>query len=146
MNPILISTPDYGLGCGTHYQLLLKASLRVYYHAVALGVVLKTIMCNNSTLLGETLHVFGLATKERFGNKQREVCVLHSGLLEHFIKGLLHLLPNGVAIRLYDHAAAHGALLGKVRLDYEFIVPLRVVFSSFSKILKFFSHYFSLLY
>ena len=122
--PVLVCAPDDGLRGRAHYQLLFQAGLRIDDDAGAVGVVLEAVVCHHGTFLGETLYMLGLAAKERFGNKQGEISVLHAGLLEHAVQRLLHLLPDGIAVGLDYHTAAHGALLGKVSLDYQLVIPL----------------------
>ncbi len=138
--PVLVRAPDNGLGGRAHYQLFFKTSLGVNDDTGAIGVVFKTVVCYHGALLGKAFYVLGLAAQKRFRDKQREVSVLHAGLLEHTVEGLLHLLPNGIAVGLDYHTAAHGALLCKVCLDYQLVIPLRVVFCSFGEIFKFYSH------
>ncbi len=60
VNPVLISSPYNGFGSGTHDKLLLKTGIRIHYHAVAVRVVLQSIVSDNSTLLGETFNVLSL--------------------------------------------------------------------------------------
>ncbi len=94
----------------------------------------------HSALFGKSFNMLGLPAQIRFGNKQREICVLMAGLLEFVIKYPLHLLPYCVAVRLDYHTAAYGCLLCKVGLHNQFVIPLRVIIASFSKVFKFFSH------
>ena len=140
MNPVLVGTPDYGLGCRADYKFLLEASLRVDDYTCAIRIVLETVVGNNCALLGKALHMLRLAAEIRFGNKQREVGVLYTCLLEHFVEGVLHLLPYGVAIGFDDHAAAHSRLLGQIGLHNEVVIPLGVVFTTFRKVFKFLCH------
>ena len=63
-----------------------------------------------------------------------------TGLLELVIKGTLYLLPDCITVGLDNHATANRSLLCKVSLNYQFIIPLRVVLASFGKIFKFFCH------
>ena len=71
--------------------------------------------------------MFGLPAEETLGDEKREVSVLDAGFLEHPVQDALHLFPDSVAVGLDDHAAAHGRLLGQIGLDYEVVIPLRVV-------------------
>ena len=87
-------------------------------------------MGHHGTLLGESLHMLCLAAEERLGDEQGEVGILSPRLLEHLIQLLLHLLPDGVAVRLDDHTASHSRLLGKVCLHYQVVEPLAVIISS----------------
>ena len=132
MNPVLIGVPDNGLGGGTNYQLFLKLSSGIDHHA-AIGS-LQTVVCYYGALLGEALHVFSLTAQERFGNQQGEVGVLSTCLLEHLVQLLLHLLPNGVAIGFDDHTSTYGRLLCQVGFNYQIVIPLTVVVSSFCQI------------
>ena len=68
--------------------------------------------------------------QEAHRNEQREVGVLVPGLLEHRVEPPLHVLPDRVAPRLDDHAAADVGVLGQVgRLD-DLLVPLGIVFGA----------------
>ena len=82
---------------------------------------------HHGALLGEALHVLGLAAEERFGDEQREIGVHMTRLLEHPVELMLHLFPDGVAIGFDDHAAAHGGLLGQIGLYHQIVVPLRII-------------------
>ncbi len=78
--------------------------------------------------------MLGLAAEKRFRDKEREICVLDTCLLEHLVESLLHLLPYGIAIGFDNHAAPDGALLCKVSLHNKFVIPFRVVFATFCKV------------
>ncbi len=78
--------------------------------------------------------MLGLTGKEGFGDEEREVGVDVAGGFEHSVELVLHLFPDGIAIGFDDHAAADGALLGKVGADDELIVPFGIVFAAFGKI------------
>ena len=84
-------------------------------------------MRHHGALLREALHVVGLLAEVRFGDEEGEVGVLVAGGLKHIIEGALHLLPNGVAMGLYHHAAAHRGVLGEVGFGYHVSVPAGVV-------------------
>ena len=130
-DPVAIGVPDDGLAGGTNDEFLLKACSRIDNYALAIGVIHQTVVRNHSTLLGKTLNVLGLSAEKRLGNQQGEISILHTGCLEHVVEATLHLLPDGIAIGLDDHAATHCRLLGKVGLHNKFVVPLRIVLSTF---------------
>lgn len=88
-------------------------------------------MGDDGTLLGESGHVLGLPAEERLRDEKREVGVHRAGLLEHRVKGVLHLLPDCIAIRLYDHTSPDGGLLRQVCLHHQIVVPLRIVLRPF---------------
>jgi hypothetical protein len=69
----------------------------------------------------------GFLGQVALGDEEREIGVDMAGGLEHVVQSALHLLPDGVAMRLDHHAAAHIAVLGQVGLQHQVIVPLRVV-------------------
>ena len=46
------------------------------------------------------------------------------GSLEAVVKLTLHFFPNGIAMRPYDHAAAHSGMFGKAGFFYDIQVPL----------------------
>ena len=78
---------------------------------------LEAIVRDDGALLGEALAMLRLlARRKRLGDEEREVGVDVAGVLEHAVEGALHLLPDGVAVRLDDHAAAHVGVLGQAGL------------------------------
>jgi hypothetical protein len=75
----------------------------------------------------EALDVFGLLLQEALGDEEGEVGVDVPGVLEHAVEGPLHALPQGVAVGLDDHAAAHVGVLGEPGAVDDVEIPLRVV-------------------
>ena len=126
-DPILIGTPDNGLGSRADNEFLLQFGLRIYDDALSVGVVHEAVMGNHRALLGETRHMFGLAAEERFRDEEREVCVLHACRLEHIVQDALHLFPDCISVRLDHHASAHGALFCQIGLDNQIVIPLRII-------------------
>ncbi len=122
--PIFICAPDDGFGSGAYDQLLLKTGIGVDNHAGAVGVVFQTIVGYYGTFFGKAFDVLSLTTKERLGYEQREVGILHAGLLEHFVKSALHLFPDGVTIGLYYHTSSYSRLFCEVSLNHEIVIPL----------------------
>ena len=143
--PVLKSIPDDCLRGGTDNQFLLQTCRGVYHHTVLCLVGLQAVVSHHGTFLGETLHVLGLARQETLGDKQGEVGILHTRLLELIVQHALHLLPDGIAIGLYHHATAHITLFGQIGLHHQFVVPLRIVLTSLCEEVKFFCHILSLL-
>ncbi len=82
---------------------------------------------DDGAFLREALDVRRLLLQERQRDEQREVRVLMAGRLEHVVERALHVLPQGVAPRLDDHAAANGRVLGEVRGPDDLLIPLGVV-------------------
>ena len=94
------------------------------------GIGLESVMRDDGAFLGEALgHLLFLGQK-RFGNKQREVGVDVAGILEHAVEGPLHLLPDGVAVRLDDHAAAHVGVLRQAGALDDVEIPLGIILGS----------------
>nr|GFC75354.1 hypothetical protein [Tanacetum cinerariifolium] len=58
-----------------------------------------------------------------------------AGALEHIVELALHFLPNGIAIGLYDHAAAHGRILSEAGALHQLVVPGRIIFLAVMKTL-----------
>ena len=94
----------------------------------ALAVGLQPMVRHHRALLGEALDVLGLLLQEAHRDEQREVGVLVPGGLEHRVEPPLDVLPDGVAPRLDDHAAADVGVLGQVGGLHDLLVPLGVVF------------------
>ena len=87
----------------------------------------QAVMGDDRAFLGEALDVRGFLLHEGQRDEQREVGVLVAGGLEHVVQRALHVLPERVAPRLDDHAAAHGGVLGQVGGADDLLVPLGVV-------------------
>src|SRR4030095_6572410 len=87
-------------------------------------------MSDNSDLRGESFNVFGFFLKKTFRYEQREVGVLMARFLEHSIKRLLHLFPNGVAVWSNDHAALNGSVIGEFSGSNHIRIPSGVVFAT----------------
>ena len=88
---------------------------------------LEPVVRDDGALLGEALGHLLFLGQERLGNEQREVGVDVAGVLEHAVEGPLHLLPDGVAVRLDDHAAADVGVLGQPGVLDDVEIPLRIV-------------------
>ena len=71
----------------------------------------------------EALDVLGFLVQEALGDEQREVGVHVPGRLEHVVERALHPLPDAVAVRADDHAAAHGRVVGQLGAQDDFVVP-----------------------
>ncbi len=96
-------------------------------HELAVGVDLEPMVRDDRALLREALDVRGFLLQERQRDEQRKVGVLVARRLEHVVEGPLHVLPERVAPRPDDHAAAHRRVLGEVRARDDLLIPLRVV-------------------
>ena len=68
-----------------------------------------------------------LTAEERLRNEKREICVLMSCFLEHLVEDILHLLPDGISVRLDYHTSSDCRALCQVCLYYKVVIPLRVV-------------------
>ncbi len=71
----------------------------------------------------EPLDVLGLALEVRLGDEEREVRVLGSARLDAGVDLGLQPLPEAVPVRADDHRPADGAILGKLRLVQDILVP-----------------------
>src|SRR5258708_39011943 len=74
--------------------------------------------------------MFGFFFEETFRDEQGEIGVLMACFLEAIIQLILDILPQRVAVGLYDHAAAHGRIIRQVRALDKFVIPLRVIFTA----------------
>jgi hypothetical protein len=82
---------------------------------------------DDGAFLGEALGHLLFLGEEALGDEQREVGVRVPGVLEHPVEGPLHLLPDGIAVRLDDHAAADVAVLGQPGVLHDIEIPLRII-------------------
>ena len=140
MDPVAVCSPDYSFGSGTHNQFFLEPRFGVHHHAFAVGRVLEAVVGHHGAFLGEAFHVFGFTAEERFGNEQREICVLHTGLLEHAVESLLHFLPDCISVGFDYHATPDGGLFGQVGFHHQVVVPLGVVLGAFCEVFEFCCH------
>ena len=89
----------------------------------------------------EAFHVLGFFLQEALRNQQREVDVLVAGGLEAVVELALQHFPDGVAVRLDDHAAFDDfGRLGHVALQHDVLIPGGKVLGSGSD--RRFSHLF----
>ena len=72
--------------------------------------------------------VFFLALQERVGYEDWEVSVLVSSRLEVTVEARLDVLPDRVAVRPDNHAAANRRVVGKLRAQDGVRVPGRRLF------------------
>ena len=114
MDPAFVGVPDHRFGSGADDEFLLELGGRVDDDVLAIVAGFQAVVGDHGTLLGEALDVFSLAGEEALWNEQWEVGVLHAHLLKVSVQGGLHLLPDSIAVRLDDHASAHGSLLGQI--------------------------------
>ncbi len=124
VNPVLVCSPDYCFRCRANYKFLFKACGRIDNDTITVRIVLESIMCHNSTFLGKALYMLCLSAQKRFRDKQWEISVLHTSLLEHPVKLLLHFLPNGVSVWFDYHTSPYCRLLGKIGFYHQFVIPL----------------------
>ena len=97
-------------------------------------------MSHYGTFLCKTLDMFSLTAEVRLWDKQWEVGILHTSLLEHSVKHALHLFPDSIAVRLDHHTATHSRLLCEVGLYNQVVIPLRVVLGTAGHFFQFFCH------
>src|SRR5262249_37027615 len=65
-----------------------------------------------------------LARQEAAGDKEWEVGILMTCRLDTCVHGLLHVLPDCIAVRLDRHAAANRRVIGQTRLVDDIEIPL----------------------
>jgi hypothetical protein len=92
--------------------------------------ILQAIVRDNGAFLGEAGRHFLFTGQERLGDEQGEVRINVAGVLEHAVESTLHLFPDGEAVRLDDHAAAHVRVLGQAGAVDDVEIPLRIIFSA----------------
>ena len=132
--------PYHCLRCRANDKFLIKLCVRVDDDVLAIVTGLQAIVCNNGTLLGETLDVLSLTGEETLRGEKWEVSILHAELLELLVKFSLYLLPDSITVWFNNHTAAHRGSLCQVGLHYQVIVPLRVVVGSLCELFQFFCH------
>ena len=75
----------------------------------------------------EALDVLGFLLQQRLRHEQREVDVVVPGRLDIGVQLPLHRLPDRVAVRPDDHAAAYRRVVGQFALQDDVVVPPREV-------------------
>src|SRR5262245_925904 len=82
---------------------------------------------------GEALHVLGFLHQERLRDQQREVGVDVAGGLDALVESALNGLPQCVAGRLEDDAAAYDlGVIGQIGAWKDIQIPLRVILRAWS--------------
>ncbi len=71
----------------------------------------------------EALDVLGFLLQQRLGHEQREVDVAVARALDVPVQLVAHRLPDRVAVRPDDHAAAHRGVVRQLRLEDHVVVP-----------------------
>ena len=127
LHPARERVADDRLGRRPHDQRLLELAAR---HELAVGTGLEPVMRDDGALLRKAFDVRGLFLQKRQRDEQREVRVLMPRGLDHVVERALHVLPERVAPRADDHAAAHGRALGEIGAGDHLLVPLGVVFGA----------------
>ena len=127
LHPLRVGRADDRLARGADDQRLGQLGRRRGTQAAA-GRGLEPVMRDDGALLGEAFHVLGLLREIAQRDEEREVRVLVPGRLERGIEEALHVLPDAVAPRLDDHAAAHIRRLGHLGGAHHLLVPLGEVF------------------
>ena len=84
---------------------------------------------NHRQLRRESIHVFRFFLQETLRDEQRQVYVLMAGGFEASIELPLQNFPDGIAIRLNDHAAFDDfRRLGHIALQYDILIPGSEIF------------------
>ncbi len=89
----------------------------------ALVVLDQAVMRDDRHFLGKALDMLGLALEIGDWDKDREIAVLVSGRLDPIVEQALDPLPDAIAPRLDDHAAAHARFLGHVGGGDDLLIP-----------------------
>ncbi len=85
-------------------------------------------MGHDRHLWSKPFDMVGLAGKEALRNKKREVGILHTCFLESGVQDRLNAFPNGVPVRLDNHAALDRGMLRHVCGRDNIQIPLVVIF------------------
>ena len=91
--------------------------------AIRLFLRLEAMMRDDGALGGEALGMLRFLFEVAQGDEQREVGIHVAGFLEHHVELTLHVLPQTIAPRLDDHAAAHFGVFGHVRGTDDLLIP-----------------------
>ena len=109
LDPVLVGIPDNGFTGGTHHQFFFQFCLGINNQfSLVIGISLQAVMCYHRAFLGKTFGIFFFSFKKAFGNKEREIGILVTGILEHFVQHITHIFPEGITIRFNDHTSPYG--------------------------------------
>src|SRR5262249_26116188 len=115
-------------------QGLLEHTVRIGLDTAARGRA-QPMVRDHGALLGKALDVLGLTRHVGLRDEEREIRVLMPGFLEHAVERLLHVLPQGIAVRPDDHAALDARVLGELRLCNDVVVPGREILALLRQLL-----------
>ena len=96
----------------------------------ALGQHLVAALRHPGHFRREAFDVLGLLEQQALGDEHRHGHVLVPRGLEALVQLRLHALPQGVAVGLDDHAAAHGRVVHQVGLEDDIGIPLGKVLTA----------------
>ncbi len=113
LHPLRVHGAEDGFGRRTNRQTLLQLFRAALRHP-----------CN---LRRKALDMLRFLQQQAFRNQHREIHVLMTRFLEALVHFLLDALPDGVAVRANDHAAAHRRVIAQLRLEDDVRIPLREV-------------------
>ena len=130
LDPVFVGIPDDGFTGWAYNKFFFQLCFRINHQlSLVVGVSFQPVMGNHSTFLGKALGMPLFFLEKGFGNKQRKIGIDMAGVLEHLVQYIPHVLPKGIAVGLYYHAAPHSRIVCQPTLQDQFIVPLRVVCS-----------------
>ena len=121
LDPAAERGADHRLRSGADDQRLLQLRLGIGDHLAVL--VDQPVMRDDRHLLGEAVDMLGLLLEIGERDEQREIAILVAGRLDAIVEQALDPLPDAIAPRPDDHAAAHAAFLGHVGLGDDGLVP-----------------------
>ena len=104
--------------------MIAEQRLRGGTHAEPLLELLGAAHSDPGHLGGKALDVILLLLQEALRDEQRHRHILMPQLLEAGVEEMGDVLPNGVAVRLNDHAAAHAGIIHQLRFFHDVGVPL----------------------
>ena len=123
-DPLVIQLRQITPGLDNICIMLAEQRLRRGAHAKPLRQLFRAAVRHPCDLGRKALYMILLLLEERFGDKHRHANVFMPGLFKLFIEHALNILPNRVAIRAEDQAAAHAGIVDQLGLFHDIRVPL----------------------
>ena len=89
------------------------------------------------TFFCKTFGICFFSFKQTLWHKQWKICIYMSRIFKHFIQLVTHIFPQCITVGLYNHTTTYSRVICQLAFHHKFIVPFRIVVSSFC---KFFAH------
>ena len=122
--PLVIELRQVTIGLNNVFIMLAKQGFRCRPHDQPLRQRSLSSDCNNGTFRRKALHMILFFLQKAFRDKHRHIDVFVSKLFESFIKIMLDVFPDCVAVRTDHHTSLHARIIGQFRFFHHIGIPL----------------------